>query len=120
MGHTLIERGDLELLVPQQAVLPEDQILAFLQHAEMQPLRFVVLVGQLTQAENHEVRPGFFTFTQGRDRAHADAMCAVAESRLPFPDRNDAREDAATYLAPTDPEERTRASAGEHAVVWKT
>jgi hypothetical protein len=50
MGHTLIEKGDLELLVPQQERLEEDEILAFLEQVDVPPLRFVVLAGQLPEA----------------------------------------------------------------------
>lgn len=47
MGHTLLERGERDVLVPQKDELPEDLILSLLEKADVRPLEFVQLLHRL-------------------------------------------------------------------------
>jgi hypothetical protein len=66
-GYTCIQKGDLELVVPQLDLLPEEQILVLLERAHMQPVHFVVLVGHLEKVNDSDACPGFVACTRGRE-----------------------------------------------------
>ena len=46
-GRALLSKGEVELWVPQRAELPEEETLALLAKADMQPLRLVALLNRL-------------------------------------------------------------------------
>ncbi len=61
LGHALLEKGGVELLVPQRDDLGEDVIVSLLQKASILPLQFIALLNRLgsrdTWPEQGEILP---------------------------------------------------------------